>query len=374
MGCGFIGRRRAEVVRRSPDDQLVIVADVDEGRVTSLAREMGCSVTTDWREVVASDNVDAIIVCTTNKWLAPISIAALQNDKHVLVEKPMARNLAEAEKLLRAWMAENEKAKVENIGRKIEQGNAFFNFHRPLLAVGFNLRHHPAISKAHELCADGIIGPPMFIRAVYGHGGRPGYDMEWRADPELAGGGELLDQGIHLIDLCRWFLGDFSEAFGITATYIWGSKTTDRRQKIDEKFATSSFPFPISAIEDNAFALLRTATGQVASLHASWTQWKNRFSFEVFGRGGYLRVDGLGGSYGVERLEIGRRKGEGGPPEVEVLEFPGPDPSWQAEWQEFTAAIRDGRQPMTNGYDGWQAMRMISAVYESERTGKMVKL
>jgi predicted dehydrogenase len=127
-------------------------------------------------------------------------------------------------------------------------------------------------------------------------------------------------------------------------------------------------------LEDNAFALLRTVDGRVAQFHTSWTQWKNRFTFEVFGRDGFVRVEGLGGSYGTERLEIGRRKTEGGSPEVETFEFPGPDLSWQAEWQEFTSAIREGRQPLANGEDGLQAMRLIAAIYESARTGQVVRL
>jgi len=357
----------------------VIAADVDEGRATSLAREMGCLATTDWQEVVARDDVDVVVVSTTNKWLAPITIAALQNGKHVLVEKPMARNLAEAEQVLQVAVRRPRSA----------------------VAVGFNHRHHPAIWKAHELCNQGAIGPLMFIRATYGHGGRPGYDKEWRADPDLAGGGELLDQGVHIIDLCRWFLGDFAEAFGATATYFWDlgyfaveHDTLQTANLTPNPFPTREGEFPSPArggargevsighqpsavshqLEDNAFALLRTADGRVAQFHTSWTQWKNRFTLEVFGRDGYLRVDGLGGSYGPERLEVGRRKMEGGPPEVEVLEFPGPDLSWQAEWQEFTAAIREGRQPLANGEDGLQAMRLIAAIYESARTGRVVRV
>jgi predicted dehydrogenase len=346
IGCGLIGRRRAEVIRRSPDDKLVIVADVDEGRAKSLASEMGCLATTDWQEVIARDDVNAVVVSTTNKWLAPITIAALQNGKHVLVEKPMARNLTEAEQVLQAAACHP----------------------RSVVAVGFNHRHHPAIWKAHELCNYGAIGPLMFIRAVYGHGGRPGYDKEWRADPDLAGGGELLDQGVHIIDLCCWFLGNFADAHGVTATYFWGNDGGSQTVNGGQRSAVSG------RLEDNAFALLRTADGRVAQFHTSWTQWKNRFTLEVFGRDGYVRVDGLGGSYGPERLEVGRRKQEGGPPEVEILEFPGPDLSWQAEWQEFTSAIRKGRQPLASAEDGLQAMRLVAAIYESARTGQVVKV
>jgi predicted dehydrogenase len=374
IGCGLIGKRRAEVVRRSAVEELVIVADIDEARVRVVAEEMNCLATTDWQEVVARDDVDIVVVSTTNNWLAPISIVALQNSKHVLVEKPMARNLPEAEAIVETWRtdARNPKSEIRN---------------PKSLAVGFNHRHHPAIWKAHELCIQGAIGPLMFIRAVYGHGGRPGYDKEWRANPELSGGGELLDQGVHIVDLCRWFLGDFAEAFGFVGTYFWDlgylPSVDDQPSAIrNSQFAIRN-PAPAirnpkseirNRLEDNAFALLRTADGRVAQFHTSWTQWKNNFTFEVFGRNGYVRVDGLGGSYGTERLEVGRRRKEGGAPDIEVFEFPGPDLSWQAEWQEFTSAIHEGRQPLANGEDGLQAMRLIAAIYGSTRTGQVVRL
>ena len=328
VGCGLIGQRRAAVIRGMSQGELVIVADVDDGRAKSLAREMDCKATTDWREVVARDDVEVVVVSTTNNWLAPITTAALQSGKHVLCEKPPGRNPEEARQMVEAAQASGKKLKI-----------------------GFNHRHHAAVWKAKELFDQGRIGELLFIRCRYGHGGRPGYENEWRADPEVSGGGELLDQGIHVIDLFHWFLGDFQEAFGYAGTWFWNMP-----------------------VEDNAFALFRTAGGQVASLHTSWTQWKNLFSFEVFGRDGYLIVEGLGGSYGPERLRVGRRKTEGGPPEEEVFEFPGPDISWEAEWREFVSAIQENREPLANGYDGWQAMRMVHAVYESARTGRVVRL
>ena len=198
----------------------------------------------------------------------------------------------------------------------------------------------------------GKIGSLMYIRAAYGHGGRPGYDQEWRADADLAGGGELLDQGVHIVDLCRWFLGDFVQVIGMLGTWFW----------------------QMAPLEDNGFALLRAAGGQVATLHTSWTQWKNLFRMEIFGKDGYLLIEGLGGSYGTETLTIGIRRLESGPPIVESQEFPGPDISWRAEWEEFKAAIQEGRQPLGNGHDGYQAARTIDAIYESARTGKVVDI
>jgi predicted dehydrogenase len=160
-----------------------------------------------------------------------------------------------------------------------------------------------------------------------------------------------MDQGMHLLDLCRWFMGDFNEAFGFLATSYWD----------------------MAPLEDNAFALLRTQKGKIASMHASWTQWKNQFIFEVFGKDGYVIVDGLGGSYGTEKAILGKRAFLE-PFREEIVEFRGEDRSWQEEWQEFVSAIREDREPLSNGYDGLQALRLAHAIYESARTGSTVKL
>jgi predicted dehydrogenase len=304
-----------------------MVADSQTDRAKQVARlgPVDCRATSDWEEVVSSPELDIVIVSTVNKFLAPVTIAALQNGKHVLCEKPMGRNLSEAKQMARAAQAA-----------------------RGILKIGFNHRYHPAIHKAHELCFNGEIGPQFFVRCVYGHGGRPGYEKEWRGDPELAGGGELLDQGIHLIDLCCWFLGQFNDAIGYTTTWFW----------------------PIAPLEDNAFALLRTADGRVASLHVSSTRWKNLFVFEVYGRDGFLHVEGLGGSYGLERLTLGRRRPESGPPHETTWEFPGADSSWQEEWCDFTRAIREESRPMGDEEDGLKVMRVVDAIYRSAALGR----
>jgi len=327
VGCGLIGNRRALTAQQS-GDKVLLVADLEAGRAQATANSVEAGWTVDWQEVANHGEIEAVVVATVNKSLLPITRAALQSGKHVLCEKPLGRNSREAEAMLEAALG---------AGR--------------LLKVGFNHRHHPALWKAHGLAQSGRIGPLLGIRAAYGHGGRPGYDQEWRGNADLAGGGELLDQGVHIVDLCRWFLGDFVQVSGMLGTWFW----------------------QVAPLEDNGFALLRTAQGQVAVIHTSWTQWKNLFRFEVFGRDGYLLINGLGGSYGTETLTMGLRRPESGPPLEETWEFPGPDISWQAEWEEFKAAISEGRQPLGNGYDGYQAARVIEAIYESAQTGKMVE-
>lgn len=365
IGCGLIGEKRGVALSQFPDCHLKSVYDVNPERSRQLAEKFGCSVVQSSDEIFEDEEIGIVMVSPINKYIVPISVRALQSGKHVLCEKPPGRNLEETKQLC-------EMASRSN-GR---------------LKVGFNHRHHPAISKAKELMDHGEIGPLYYLRCYYGHGGRPGYDKEWRAAKELSGGGELLDQGIHVADLFRWFLGELEEVYGNTSTYFWNMD-----------------------VEDNAFALFKTSIGQTALMHTSWTQWKNKFSFEIFGESGYLIVEGLGGSYGTETLRIGRRKKvesyellvdtkvqsscnteidrpitnqlitnnvgsryAGGPPDEEVIEFSGPDISWEAEWKEFLSAIRENREPMGNGKDGLEAMRMIEAVYRSSKENRPIKI
>ena len=207
--------------------------------------------------------------------------------------------------------------------------------------VGFNHRYHPALQKAREIVDSGVLGPLLFVRGRYGHGGRPGYDKEWRAVEDISGGGEAIDQGMHLIDLARWFLGDFDGVQGHVATYFWDMP-----------------------VEDNAFFLLTTPANQTAQLHATWTEWKNLFSLEIYGRDGKLDINGLGGSYGVERLAYYKMLPEMGPPETTIWEYPAlTDKSWGLEFAAFLADIAERREPSPGVRDAQAALRIVEAVY-----------
>lgn len=329
IGAGLQGRRRAEaIIAENGSDRLLAVADSDREAASRLAVQVGCSVADGWEEMTERAEVDVVVVCTPPHMHAPIAINAAQAGKHVLCEKPLARTVAEAEAMVKA-------AKDAGVSLK----------------CGFNHRHHPGIRQARCWFEGGAIGEIDFVRCRYGIGGRPGYEKEWRARQEITGGGQLMDQGIHAIDLSRWFLGGFNEAFAFMSTRFWD----------------------IGPLEDNAFALLRTSRGQVASLHASWTQWKNLFSFEIYGHDGYIEVEGLGGSYGTERAVLGRRLFEA-PFQEEVVEFRGTDSSWRDEWREFIAAVREEREPLGNGEDGLAALRVVEALYSSAGSGCMERL
>lgn len=318
VGCGLIGGKRAAALGPLRDQaRLVACADVDLARAQALARPASAVATARWQEVVERADVDLVVVATRHDSLAEVTTAAARAGKHVLVEKPAARR---ADELLPALAAARE-AKVR-------------------VRVGFNHRYHPALLKARELVAHGALGPLMFLRARYGHGGRVGYEKEWRADPALSGGGELIDQGVHLIDLARMFLGDLPKVQGFAPTYYWDMP-----------------------VDDNAFLLLRTADDKAAFLHASCTEWRNLFSLEVYGETGKLAVDGLGGSYGLERLTYYRMLPELGPPETTAWEYPRGDESWRREVEALLEDIRLGREPDPGLPDAIAALRIVEQVY-----------
>ncbi len=328
IGAGLQGGRRGPVIKQTPNNELVVVAAAHKETAGRLAGTLGCTATDCWQDVVERDDVDAVLVCTPPHLHAEISIAAMQRGKHVLCEKPLTRTVAEAERMLDVARA----TKVT-------------------LKCGFNHRHHPAVQKAREWLDKGLLGEINFMRCTYGIGGRAGYEKEWRADPKIVSGGQLMEQGIHGIDLFRWFVGDFARATGFRSTRH----------------------YRIAPLEDNAFALFETGKGQLAELHSSLTQWINVFSFEVYGQDGYARVEGLGGGYGLETATYGKRALLD-PFREETTEFRGGDVSWRDEWREFLAAIAEGREPVGNGQDGLEALRLVNAVYESSTSGRAVTL
>lgn len=318
IGCGYIGKKRAASLLKIPGTSLRYACDLDPNRASELAKSApGCQATSDYAPALRDPTVTAVIVSTLNASLAPIAQAAVLAGKHVLVEKPGALHAGQ----LRALQFAAQKYRLR-------------------VRLGYNHRFHPALLKARELVDAGELGPLMFVRGRYGHGGRVGYDREWRADPKLSGGGELIDQGVHLIDLAGWFLGGFTTIDGHAATSFWDMK-----------------------VDDNAFLSLRTAIGQTAWLHVSCTEWKNLFSLEIYGRNAKIAIDGLGGSYGPERLTFYKMKPEMGPPDTTIFDFPADDSSWMAEMAAFIEDIRLGREPAPGLKEGICTLETVEAIY-----------
>ncbi|NBY20834.1 gfo/Idh/MocA family oxidoreductase [bacterium] len=320
IGAGLIGNKRAKALR--PQDKLQAVADVVPQRAKELASSYGADVETHWESLVERNDIDVVVIATSNNAIPICAAAALKNKKHILIEKPGGRNPQELKDLC-------DLAKQTQCTAK----------------VGFNHRFHPAMLKAKAMIEEGAVGELMYFRARYGHGGRIGYDQEWRANPEISGGGELLDQGVHLIDLCRWMGGEFNLDVGRVHTFFWNMP-----------------------VEDNGFLLLKSPDQKrYAHLHASCTEWKNIFDFEVFGKKGKLQIWGLGRSYGTEELRYYRVKPEMGVPEFTSYNFPEEDQSWNLEWKSFVDSIEGKEAEISKLEDGFKALEIVYQAYNQSR-------
>jgi predicted dehydrogenase len=319
VGCGLIGAKRAAAL--SDEDHLLACHDLDGRAGERLAQRFGCESCETFQGLLELAP-DVVVVATPHDELAGLAELALAAGAHVLVEKPAGVSAAQVDRLIDSASASGH-----------------------LVKVGFNHRFHPGIARAAEEVHSGRHGELMHLRARYGHGGRIGYEHEWRAAPERSGGGELIDQGMHLLDLTYWLAGPLPLHSALLRTHFWDMP-----------------------VEDNAALLLGQAgsrTGPWAMLHVSWTEWKNLFSLEVYCRTAKIQVDGLVRSYGPQRLTIFRMGPELGPPEVEEVAYPDEDRSWEREWASFTRAIAADDELLLNGglEDARYAWQQIEAAY-----------
>jgi predicted dehydrogenase len=321
VGCGLVGRKRAAALGR---DGLVAPFAVDAAATRSLVEGYGGAACRSLDELLGHEP-DVVVVAVPHDRLADHACTALEASAHVLVEKPAGIGVADVERIARA---------AEAAGRRVK--------------VGFNHRFHPATAEALALARSGRFGPVLHMRARYGHGGRLGYESEWRAERAISGGGELVDQGMHLFDLSYALHGPLPLHSALLRTAYWPME-----------------------VEDNAVVVLGRGDGGPWTLfHASWTDWKNLFSLEIFCRTAKLQVDGLARSYGPQRLTVYTMGPALGPPEVETTEFGPDDESWSREWQELAEAIHagDGR-PLAGDLDsalyGWRCVEEAYARHAS---------
>jgi predicted dehydrogenase len=332
VGYGYMGEIRKQVVDRLGELTLAGVCDPFKS-----PEKTGCNCPhyLDFHEAVDDIGPDITFVCSPNRDIPDVAVYAMRRGSHVFCEKPPGRNIDD----IRRMMA----AEAQCPGIK--------------LMFGFNHRHHPAIIEAKSIIDAGRMGQVLWVRGVYGKSGGQGrgFESSWRNDPAISGGGILLDQGIHMLDLFRLFCGDFDEAVGMTGTRFW---------KIP--------------VEDNAFVILRNAKGQMAQLHSSATLWKHTFRVEVGLEGGYLIIHGLlskTGSYGRETLIIGRRPDDDDPyaavgnPREETVFFD-KDLSWDLQVEEMVRCIKYNL-PVTNSSstDALRVMEIIAAVYRQAHRG-----
>lgn len=325
VGAGGIGKTWARALVGDAALQVSVVVDTNERAAKERANELGCAYVTDWHEALMH-NIDAAIIAVPHVNLAPISEDFLEAGKHVLCEKPGGISSQEVS---------------ENVNLAKKKGLVYM--------PGFNHRYHAGYLEAKKRFDAGEIGELMFIRARYGFGGRKEYEKEWRFKKAIAGGGELLDQGIHMIDMIRLYLGDVKDVKGFAENMFWGGE-----------------------VEDNGFVLLRSAAHKVAQIHVSWTNWEWVHNFEIFGTKGYLTIDGLDSRYrGPERLTIGHADPRSGEfPKEEVINYDKEtkDDSFRREAEDFALAIHStlSRRRLDNvprGEDAVAALEIIEKIY-----------
>lgn len=319
IGCGVIGLKRLSNLPKNFN--LIACADPKINSVKYNFANENILLTKNWKDLIGLKNLDAVIICTTHQMHSKILKTAIKKRLHVFVEKP-------------AGVSTNETMKINNTLK-----NSKFLAVR----VGFNHRYHPSFIKAKKMIEKNYIGKLMYIRAVYGHGGRLNYNNEWRFNKKLSGGGELIDKGSHLIDLSRFFLGNIEAHKSLLTTSFWKM-----------------------SLEDNCFLILKNKKNNIAFLHASCTEWKNKFIFEIFGKKGKIEINGLGRSYGRETLTYYKMSKKMGPPKKNIYNFKTEDYSWKLELNDFYDDIIKKRTSVPGIIDAYENLKIINNIYKSK--------
>jgi len=315
-GYGVVGKRRRAYIDKHP--LLATVAVCDQRLGVDGTFDDGVRHYTHYRRLL-EEKLDVLFVCLTNDLAAEVTIAGLERGMHVFCEKPPGRDLADVARVIRA-----EKLRPEL-----------------KLKYGFNHRYHDSVREALRIVRAGELGKIINLRGVYGKSAIINFESDWRTKRAIAGGGILLDQGIHMVDLLRLFAGEFVDVHSMISNGFWHHD-----------------------VEDNAYALLRTANGVVAMLHSSATQWRHRFSLEIALERGIVVLSGIlsgSKSYGAETLTVAwASEHDGGDPREQMTRY-NQDPSWEDEIADFADAIA-GDRPIVNGSSG-DALKTMQLVY-----------
>jgi predicted dehydrogenase len=323
VGFGKMGRIRAKSLETC-GATIAAVCDVDPIDDTDY-KVLGSPA-----DIIGLQEIDAVVLCLPNYLNYPTTLAALRAGKHVFCEKPPAFTADQVRDIQR----------VEGASGKV-------------LMYGFNHRHHEAVLRMKEIVDSGVYGKILWMRGRYGKSVDSSYLGTWRADEALAGGGILIDQGIHMLDLFLHLGARFDEVHAFVSSLFW----------------------QIDGIEDNVFAIMKnTESGLVASLHSTMTQWRHLFSLEVFLESGYMVLNGLktsSGTYGDEELTIAknRTKAPAATWDDEERFVFHTDSSWDKEAAHFLAAV-DGESKVVYGTssDALEVMQLVESIYEHEHS------
>lgn len=326
VGLGKMGRIRKKVIDAHPGFEVIAICDQDE----NLKKEFPIlQFYNKWEDLLLSD-LDVIVVCTYNNVAPDIVCASLNKGLHVFCEKPPGRCVADVERIIRVKHSAQD----------------------CILKYGFNHRFHYSVMEAKAIIDSGRFGSVLCARGTYGKAGGLGFEKNWRLNKELAGGGILLDQGIHMLDLMRYLVGDFTQVKSFVENLYWQAP-----------------------LEDNAFIIMKTADGKVAMVHSSATQWKHKFSLDIFLEDGYLVINGIvtsTRSYGDESITFAKKQFEDetyafGRPREETIYFDYDD-SWKLEINEFFDCVTGKKdEPQGSVEDALKVMRLVESIYSEAK-------
>ena len=321
-GCGYFGTKRIQACAKIPDEiNLRAVMDMDESRAAQAGAAAGVNHFSDYDALLNETDIDAIILAVPNNMHASMSVQALEAGKHVLCEKPLAIRPSEAQLIVDA---------AEVNGRFVKTAS--------------NHRFFPTVTKAVELYSEGLIGQALSFRGAIGNDGALTRDS-WFWKKEIAGGGTMMDNACHLLDIARMFMGDFSQCLGQVANLYWKQ----------------------AEVEDYATGIFVTEEGRQALITSSWTQWTGYFYFELWGDAGYIFVESRGG----DKVTIGdNRHGV-----VHTYDYGDyPITSYQDEVSYFARSVIASEQPVPSASDGLAVIKMIDGVYRSTAKKTWVSL
>lgn len=322
IGMGKMGKLRYNIIKKHGGFQIIALCDPNRQNMNGFGEKKYVS----WKECIDNEKLDGVVVCTINSVIPDIVCYSLERQLYVFSEKPPGRNLEDAIKMQKADI--NSKASLK---------------------FGFNHRYHNSVMEAKALIESGILGDVVCIRGVYGKAGNRNFANEWRNNFDLSGGGILLDQGIHMLDLICYFIGRVTLVKSIVNNLVWKEIPT----------------------EDSALAILRTNDGKIASLHSCAVQWKHKFDMDIICSNGYIALNGIltpSQSYGEETItyykkDLCEKTGKLGRPMEHTLCFDS-DESWEYEIGEFYDVIKKG-EPVRQGTSeqAVNVMKLVMDIY-----------
>ena len=315
IGLGSFGVKRAKAISDSKNANLKYLFDLDDNNAKKASKDLGVPIKS-YEEILKDKTIDTVCICTPNKFHKKIILDSLKEGKNVFCEKPYVRNVEEAKEILEVT--------------KKSKG---------VLQLASNHRFFESVMYARKLVEEGTIGKILSFNGRIGHNGERLKDS-WFWKKDISGGGTLLDNGCHLLDLSRLFVGNFISGKGLTSNVYW--------KNIE--------------VEDTASGIFKTEDDRTATIYCSWRLLSGYFFFEINGTDGYINVDGRFDTHGGDKIFWSNIKEK----KVFSKDFSHIKPnSYLLEIDNFISNVNNKKKISPSAEDGLEIMKMIEFIYSS---------